>query len=42
MEIIGNIRNPLLQVILEEILQLCRKLNTGRSTSNNNLGNIDS
>jgi hypothetical protein len=37
MESVGNIRNPLPQVVLEEILQLCGKLYSGWPTPNNNL-----
>jgi len=38
MEGIGNIRNPLPQVVLEEILELRSKLDTRRTTSDDNLG----
>jgi hypothetical protein len=35
-EIVLNLRNPLAQVILEKVLQLARKFDTGGTTANNN------
>lgn len=37
MEITSNSRDPLLQIILKEILKLSSKLNTCRTTANYNL-----
>jgi hypothetical protein len=37
MERVGNVRNPLAQVVLEKVLQLCGELDSGWSTSDDNL-----
>lgn len=36
MEVLMNIRDPLFQILIEEILQLARELNSRRTSSNDN------